>query len=241
MRKYSLSLPLFAITTLIASGCGSDEPPIIGRYRQFIGGDKNWTHVSTILAKGEYDYGGIKFPFTSMSKAPDSYKFVVPFEGKYYKQAFDGRRGWKIDAFKNETKPTLLTGEAAKELVNESDVELESIFINYKRKGIQITELADTLIAGKTARRITLIRKNGSVERYYFDSDTGALLQKKSRSKNPELNGAMLTTTFTNYKMVEGIRFPFTIEHESNGQKILIITVGEIRINTQIDDKEFQP
>ena len=79
---------------------------IIRHYIDFIGGEKKWKNVHAIITLGEYDYGGIKFPFTAYSKAPASYKFIVPLNGKYYAQAFDGKQCWKIDGFKNETSPS---------------------------------------------------------------------------------------------------------------------------------------
>src|SRR4051812_10694055 len=91
---------------------------IIKKYIEFIGGEKKWKTVKTITTSGEYDYGGMKFPFSTYSKAPNLYKFIVPFNGKYYAQGFDGVKGWKIDAFKNETTPTPLTGKAAEALAN---------------------------------------------------------------------------------------------------------------------------
>src|SRR5688572_19822416 len=110
---------------------------VISNYIEFIGGEKQWKTIRTMVTSGIYNYGGIEFPFTAYSKAPNLYKFVVPFNGKYYAQAFDGKQGWKIDAFKNETKKTQLTGKPALAMANEADVELESPFIDYQKKGHQ--------------------------------------------------------------------------------------------------------
>ena len=112
---------------------------IIKKYVDFIGGKKHWDKVKTLKTSGKYNYGGIEFSFTAYSKVPNHYKFIVPLEGKYYAQAFDGEKGWKIDAFKNETAPTMLTGKAAQSMANEADVELQNVFIDYKRKGYGVT------------------------------------------------------------------------------------------------------
>ncbi len=102
---------------------------VIKKYVKFIGGKGHWRKVKTIVASGEYDYGGIQFPFTSYAKAPNRYKFIVPQNGKQYVQGFDGTRGWKMDGFKNETVSTLLTGKAAMAMANEADIELENALI----------------------------------------------------------------------------------------------------------------
>ena len=131
---------LFFLFILLLPFClqAQNVDAVIKKYVDFIGGKKNWGKVKTLKTSGKYNYGGIEFPFTAYSKAPSYYKFIVPLEGKYYAQAFDGEKGWKIDAFKNETTPTMLTGKAARSMANEADVELQNAFIDYKRKGYGI-------------------------------------------------------------------------------------------------------
>jgi len=213
---------------------------IISKYIEFIGGDSNWKHVNTLITSGEYNYGGIKFPFTAYSKAPNLYKFVVPFEGKYYAQAFDGYQGWKIDAFKNETKPTMLTGKAAKAMANEADVELEDTFINYRQKGHKAIDEGTDTVDEKICSRVKLIRKSGAEETYYFDRSSGSLVLKIGLSKNAELPGTLLNTTYSDYRDVQGIKIPFKAVSKSNDQIILEITLNKAEINATIDDKEFQ-
>src|SRR5450432_2501321 len=116
-------------------GKAQNADDVISGYISFIGGQQQWQSVHTIVDSGIYNYGGIKFPFKSYSKAPDLYKFIVPFRGKYYEQVFNGKTGWKIDAFKNQTARTVLTGKPARAMANEADVELESALINYQKKG----------------------------------------------------------------------------------------------------------
>jgi hypothetical protein len=214
---------------------------VIKKYVEFIGGKKKWKKVKTMTTSGEYNYGGIAFPFSSYAKVPNLYKFVVTSEGKYYAQGFDGIRGWKIDAFKNETTPTLLNGKAALAMANEADVELENVFIDYLDKGYQaIMEGKDT-IQGNVCIKIKLIRKNEEVETYYFKDQTFELIMKRAASKNAELEGTQLTIFYSDYRDVEGIKIPFKTITESNGQIILTITINKAEVNTPIEDREFQP
>lgn len=214
---------------------------VVKKYVQFIGGKKAWKKVKTITTSGEYDYGGIVFPFHTYSKGPDKYKFVVPFNGKYYAQAFDGTKGWTIDAFKNETKPKLLSGKAALAMANESDVELESAFINYSEKGHQVILVGKDSVDHKLCFNIQLTRKSGEIENYYIDDQRGELVKKSAVAKNVELAGALLTILYGDYREVDGIRIPFKTICESDGQMILTITISKVATNTPIDDRIFQP
>ena len=214
---------------------------ILEQHISSIGGENNWKKVKTLITSGEYDYGGTKFPFTAYSKAPNKYKFVVPFNGKYYAQGYDGTSGWKIDAFKNETKPTMLTGKEAVAMANEADVELESAFINYKSKGHQAVYEKDTTVNTAPCHKIVFTRKTGEKEFYYFDVKTFSLLMKRAVSKNSEMGGSVMNTLFSDYGEVSGITIPFKSASDVNGQAILTITIEKVFINPAIDDKEFMP
>ena len=214
---------------------------VIKKYVKFIGGRGRWKKVKTMVATGEYDYGGIQFPFTSYAKAPNRYKFVVPQNGKQYVQGFDGNRGWKMDGFKNETTPTLLTGKAALAMANEADIELEDAFIDYRDKGHRAVLLGKDTVQGKACFKVKLIRKNGETDTCYFEDQSFAMVMKKAVSKNAEMGGALLDTFYSDYRDINGMRIPFRIVNESNGQMILTITVDKVVIDKPIEDKEFQP
>src|SRR5882762_4695317 len=167
---------------------------IVKKYVKFIGGKGQWKKVKTMVASGDYNYGGIQFPFTSYAKAPNRYKFVVPQNGKQYVQGSDGSSGWKMDGFKNETAPTLLTGKAALAMANEAEVELEDALIDYQNKGHQAVLLGKDTVQGKACFKVKWIRKNRDTETCYFEDQRFAMVMKKAVSKNDEMGGALLDT-----------------------------------------------
>jgi len=213
---------------------------VISNYITFTGGEQQWKTIQTIVTSGIYNYGGIEFPFTAYSKAPNLYKFIVPFNGKYYAQAFDGKHGWKIDAFKNETKKTPLAGKPALAMANEADVELESPFIDYQKKGHRAT-LEGTDTAGTTmCFKIKFIRSNGETETYLFDTTNFALVKKRAVSKNAEMQNAMLNTFYSDYNEVNGIKIPYkSISKTDDGQMILTISIKKIEVNVPVAETEF--
>lgn len=214
---------------------------VLARYVAFTGGEKQWKTIRSIVSSGTYNYGGMEFPFTTYSKAPDRYKVVVPFKGKYFAQAFDGKTGWKIDAFKNETTKTILTGSEAKALLNEADVELEPPFINYLQKGHQATLDGRDTVDGTPCFKIQFTRKEGAVETYFFNAATYALMKKQAVSKNPELDSARLDIYYSDYRLVKGLKLPFKTVTKSNGQPILKIIVRKVVLNTPMPDAAFKP
>jgi len=214
---------------------------VIHRYIDFIGGEKKWKNIKTIVTSGEYDYGGMKFPFATFSKAPNLYKFVVRLDNKYYAQAFDGKSGWKIDAFKNETKPTSLGGIEARAMANEADVELEPPFINYRQKGHQAILEGKDSINKTSCFKIKFIRHTGETETYYFTVESAEMILKVATSKNAEMQGAVLNTMIGDYRDIGGVKIPFKSVSRLGDQNILTITIEKAAINTPISEQEFKP
>ena len=233
---------LFSFLLLATLTSAAQSPDaVFSRYIQFLGGEQRLRSVHTRIDSGAYNYGGLEFPFVSYAKSPDLYKYIVTFNGKYFAQAFDGKQGWKIDAFKNEKQKNLLYGEDAKAMANESDVNLEPPFLNYKQKGFTATPEGTDTVDGKAVYRIQLIAPNKDTARYFFDQQTGALLKKIAVSKNIELNGATLQTFYTSYTDVQGLKFPFKTTHKIKDQAVLIITLKGIALNPPVADDIFAP
>lgn len=232
---------LFSLVILISCQPSiQDADDVIKKHILFIGGEQRWGKIKTIISSGEYDYGSIKFPFTSYSKAPNLYKFIVPLNGKYYAQAYDGVKGWKIDAFKDETSPTLLSGKEALAMANEADVELENIFLHYQKKGHAALLEGKDSIQQHACYKIKFTRKNGEIEIYFFDDKSFELIMKQATSKNIEMSGSLLTIYYSDYREVDGIKLPFKSVSKIEEQSILIVTIDKVVLNTPIEDSEFQ-
>jgi hypothetical protein len=224
---------------ILAKSQTADE--IIAKYIAFTGGVQKWNKIKSITSSGTYNYGGMEFPFIAWSKAPDLYKYMVTFKGKSFIQSYDGKEGWRIDGFKNETKKTILTGKQATALANEADVELESPFINYQQKGHTVVPDGKDTVDKKICYKIRLTRKNGDTETYYFDSRNCELIKKQAISNNAELENSLLDIVYSDYHTTGGINIPHKISCLSKGQTILVITVKEIKLNQAMAASIFKP
>ncbi|MEP6949816.1 MAG: hypothetical protein ABI863_11100 [Ginsengibacter sp.] len=237
-KKISFFLLLLCFS-LVSNAQTVDE--IITRYIAFTGGNDRWKTIKTMVISGTYNYGGMEFPFISYSKAPDLYKYIVGGNGKHFAQAFDGKKGWKIDEFKNETKEIILTGRPALAMANEADVELESPFINYQNKGCQAIKEGKDTIDGKACFKVVFIRNKADTETYFFNMNDFELVKKQAVSKNAELDNSMLETFYSNYQTVQGLKMPFKSVSKIKEQTILTITIKKVELNIPIQDSIFKP
>ena len=238
-NKKQIFFFIFFVCSFIARSQTADD--VIRGYVAFIGGEQKWKAVKTIICSGTYNYGGMEFPFTSYAKAPNLYRYIVSVNGKSFTQAYDGRQGWRIDGFNNEKEKTILKDCKATAMANEADVELETPFINYLKKGhTALLEGMDTANS-QTLYKIKLTHKNGDTATYYFDSKDFALVKKRAMSKNTEMENTMLDIVYSDYKLTGGIKTPHKISCTSEGQKILVITVKSIKLNSPVADSFFKP
>ena len=237
MKKVLITLIL---TTFFLKIYAQTADQIIQKYIQQSGGEKAWKAIKTLKSEGKYNYGGIEFPFTAIAKAPNKYKFIVPLNGKHYTQVFNGKTGWKIDAFKNETKPQYLTGKPARALANEADVEIESSLINYAKKGFNIHLEGKETIEGKECFKVNLFKKEGEIESYFIDSQGYSLVMKRALSKNDELEKTILDAYFSDYREVNGVKIPFVVSYKFKDQNILKITTEKVEVNVKVDDYIFK-
>ena len=226
------------VLTLTISLTNAQTPDqLFSKYLAFLGGEPQLRTIHSRIDSGAYNYGGIEFPFVSYAKASDNYKYIVSFKGKYFAQAFDGKEGWKIDVFKGETKKTILTGNKATAMANEADVQLESPFIDYKKKGYTAQPAGADTIDNIPCLRVRLIKDDTAA--YSFDPNTGTLLKKVAISKNSELDGGILETYYLDYREVNGIKFPFKTVNKIKGQTVLTITIRNIDLNPPISNEIF--
>ncbi len=234
---------MFCLYMLAVSFCSKAQTAdtIISKYVAFTGGEQLWKTINTLVTSGTYNYGGMGFPYTAYSKAPNLYKYVVPFQGKYFAQAFDGKTGWKIDAFKGETASSLLNGKEALAMMNEQDVELENPLINYKDKGHQAILQGTDTVNGAACFKIKFITAGADTSTWFFSKTDYALVKKQAVSKNAELDKSLLDIFYTDYKIVNGIKIPFVQTHKASGQTILTISIEKGEVNVPIADKEFKP
>jgi len=236
-----IALLSLCITLVTLSTTAQSVDTVFAQYLDFLGGKQRLRAIHTRIDSGVYNYGGLEFPFVSYAKGPDQYKYIVTFNGKYFAQAFDGRQGWKIDAFKNEKQKTLLYGDDATAMANEADVHIAPPFLDYKQKGYTATLEGLDTVGGVYCNKIRFTSPNKDTARYFFDRQTGALLKKIAVSRNTELGGATLETTYSNYTRVEGINIPFKTVNKIKDQTVLTITVRTITLNPPVDDEIFKP
>ncbi len=237
MQHLTKLIGILLVTALTVTA--QTAPEVAQRVVDSTGGAVRWQKLNTLKTTGDYVYGGLTFPFRTFAKVSNRYRLEVPFKGKQYTQVFDGKEGWRLDGFKDETKPERLSGAKARALANEADPDVQPAFLDYRKKGHRLSLEADSTVDGRPCFRLKLTKKGGAVETYFVDKHSFLPLLKVARAKNPELDGDLLRTRLTEYRNVGGFKIPFSQESKIGEQTVLKITLDEAQVNYPVADSLF--
>jgi hypothetical protein len=152
-------------------------------------------------------------------------------------QAYDGETGWKIDPFQGSSDPEKVAGDDLKDLQEQSDI--DGALVDYKAKGHTVELLGKEDVEGTPAFKLKLTLKNGDVRTIDVEAYNNNELKDTSNRKHT--GGEIDVDQYLgNYKPVNGLLFPFSIESKIKGQTVSQIVLDKIELDTAIEDSIFK-
>jgi len=200
-------------------------------------GQEKLLETKTFSTKGKIVQGQFEIPFTSYHKRPMSFKSEASFQGMEIITAYDGETGWSINPFAGNTDPQPMTEEQTEILELQADY--DGVFYNYKEKGNEIEFTGTEELDDIEVYLLKLTRPNGDIIISYIDSEEYVLLKSKTKM---EMQGVETEaeTIFSNYKYVDEMLSPHSIETQVNGETVMQMVFEEITYNVEIDDSIFE-
>jgi outer membrane lipoprotein-sorting protein len=151
--------------------------------------------------------------------------------------AFDGQTVWTIDP-RMGPGPQAITGPQA-DAVAKANPDFDSVLLDYKAKGHTVELVGTETIAGKPAHHLKITRKNGAIQQYYLDVQTGLEVRT---SDTIEQGGVKteLTTDLSDYQTVDGFSMPFKMRQSVNGTPVAEVTISKWEVNVPMEDELFK-
>jgi hypothetical protein len=237
-RKTLASLLLGGFAAAALSAQTADE--VVEKHIHAKGGRDKIKSVKTLRFTAKMTMGqGMEAPVV-MELVPPEHKLRMEFtlQGMTGTQAYDGAKGWQVMPFLGKTDPEPMTGDDLKEAKENADL-VEGPLFNYKDKGNKVEYLGKGDLEGTPVQKLKLTEKDGDVTTIYFDADSYLEL-KNETTRTIRGQATDLETTFGNYKQVEGLTMPFTIETKAKGAPAgQTITIEKIEVNTPIAANRF--
>ena len=203
---------------------GMTATAVVNKYFEAIGGKEKAMAVKTTMMVSNATIQGTPLVMTTKASAPNKTLMTISVMGNtMQKVVFDGEKGYQeVQGRKTDMKPEDITeGKEANAIFND---------LNYTSGKLTRIEPID----GKN----TIVLKIGN-EEIFYDMTSGLKVKAIKTVKTPDGKEVKVPTTFGDYKPVEGIMFPHSIEIKS-GPMNLNFKISEIKINKGVEDKDFE-
>lgn len=236
-KLLACSLMLLLAGVAVAEDLTVDQ--VVAKNIQARGGMEKLKAVQSVRMTGKMTVGpGMEAPVVLVEKRPKNMRLDLTLQGMTAVQAYDGKTGWMIMPFQGKKDAEPMSEDDLKDAEDQAD--MDGPLVDYKDKGNKVELMGKEAVEGGDAYKLKVTLKNGDVRYLYLDPDS--FLEIKTESKRT-IRGAEqeMETTIGDYKEVEGLMVPFSIEAGIKGsQQKQKITIDKVEINPSIDDSQFK-
>lgn len=235
---------LFALLAGPATLAVQDQPTItaeqlVKKAIEARGGEARIKAVQAQMVSGTISFGpGAEGPFVVELKRPGKIHMEVKIQDRTIMRVYDGRdSAWLVNPFSENAGPVAMTGSDLQNIREESD--FDGPLVDYQAKGNKIELLGKDELAGKPVWKLKLTIQSGDVRTYYFDAAT-FLLAKWEGARKSEGQETPVESFFSDYREVNGLKFPFEVDTDSPGSdRVQKLQLEKVELNPQIDDARF--
>src|SRR5689334_4545471 len=226
----SLAAPIISTA---AAGLLPTVDQILERYVKALGGEQALSKVKTRKRSGAVEVAGVRGTFELYEAAPNRQLLTgtLPPPLGSVTQAVDGNTGW----VKNQSGVFDMSGSSG------AQAKLEANFYLDTRLKDQFKDMAVSGRSREGNREFYVIdagRSDGTIEKLFFDVQTGFLVRRSSETRT--FFGALSNATdFDDYKKVGSIWLPFTIRRIRSGTTFMQ-HIAEYKLNVKIEDAMFK-
>lgn len=237
MKTFKTILLLLVFQTGISSAQTADE--VITKFIDAKGGKEKLASLQTLKVVSSFQMGpDMKAPMTRTYINNKCMRMELSIQGMTMVQCLNGESGWYISPFQGKTEPEKMNEDDLKEVKQEADI--TGPLFNYKEKGNKVELIGKEEMEGTDVFKLKVTRASGDIVYLFIDASNYMLLKEtvKQKTKDKEVEADIL---FSNYKMVEGISFPFSMEFRQAGESAgQTITVESIEVNPKVDESIFK-
>lgn len=214
-----------------------DLNEVLKQHFEAIGQEEvNKLNSITFAGKVIVNNGMMEIPMTMTQKRNFKMKTESTFQGQKFIEAFNETSGWRINPFAGQTEPQAMTEDENRSTRMQADI--DGALHNYEKKGYTAELLGVDDMEGSKVFKIKLSNTAGEQFTYFIDADSYVILKSTSKIK-VQGNEMESETFFGNYKQMNGMAFPYSLETKIGGQVVSQIVIDEVRLNPEIDDAEF--
>ena len=208
---------------------------ILNNYYEAVGGKDAWAKVKNMKQVGTMAMMGMEAPFTVHAAEPNKVHIQFEMQGMTGIQAFDGETGWMVMPFMGSDKPEQMPKADTDGFAATSGV--AGPLFDYKAKGSTIELVGKADVEGTDTYHLKVTLESGKTMDVFLDAEYYIPIQQKMvmSAMGQEMD---TTTTFSDYKEVDGVMFAFTTT-QSMSMGSQVMTMDTIELNVDIPENLF--
>lgn len=223
---------LAAVFQLATAQSTPTAEQVMDKYITAIGGKDALLKVTDLTMNMSSEMNGNPIMITRKQKLPNKFSMVINANGmEVMKQTGDGSKVVMGGMQGSRT----LDGPAAQQMII-----LGALFpeLHYAENGVKTTLAGPEKIDGKDTYKLSHTTADGAATwTDNFDVATGLKVQSIVTNKSPQ--GEMTnTTTYSDYKETNGIKFPMTLGQQSP-RGPMTMSVDNVKVNKGLKDSDF--
>ena len=135
------------------------------------------------------------------------------------------------------TEPEKMAGDDLKDAQEQAD--LDGPLVDYKEKGHTVELMGKEDLEGTPAYKLKLTLKSGDTRYIYIDAANYLELKVTAKRRSP--GGEQELDIYPgNYKPINGVLFPHSVEQKVGGQTQVTISLDKIEVDVPIEDALFK-
>ncbi|GAB3525225.1 hypothetical protein GCM10027442_54350 [Emticicia fontis] len=207
---------------------------IVDKHIAALGGADKLKSVNTIVAERSMAVQGMEMPMTSTVLVNKAVRTDMTIMGNSMVQAYDGTTAWMIrpTQFGGTGEPEVMPADQAKQL--KGQLNPFSQLMDYKEKGGKLELVGKEKLDKKDVFHLKLTSAGGDVSDQYIDANTYLVTKSKVSAGGQEAE-----ISFSDYKDVDGIKIPYTMDMTSQMGSVTMI-LNKIKLNAPVDEKVFK-
>jgi CubicO group peptidase (beta-lactamase class C family)/outer membrane lipoprotein-sorting protein len=222
-----------AATTPAAAPSPAKET--LSRYSDAIGGKAKWKDLKTYQMTLHDAGSNGNISYTMTMKKPNKFRMDFNNPANRMVKSYNGVKGVISINYRNQDMSPGEQQEMAEE-VNFYDELLFADELGYVTEVVG-TELIDDDL---NALKIKLSKGKGDETFYYLDPKTYLPVMITEYSQDEAFKGMLFKTVLSDYREVDGLKFPFKMTLLANNRMMWSREVEELKVNPKVEDKVFE-
>ena len=234
--RNAIMLGLLLCSTILLKAQSTEE--VLSKHQSAMGSPEKWAAVKSLVMKNKFNVQGMDIESKTSVLVGQGFRTDVEVMGNKIVTAVNGENGWMM-------RPAMMGGTGQPEAMPADQVKMAasqknigSTLIIAQKEGSKLELVSKEKLDGADVYLLKVTKTSGEESQIYVSASTYFIVKVAGKIK---ANGQEVDTevNFSNYKAVDGLYFPHTMETASPMGGMMTVDTISIEINPSIDANIF--